>query len=195
MKRVNKTLNDKYSRQGLLSAILNRTSLDIIIDNIVVDDRPEIITEDDKEKIKIIKKIVNKYLSKKETIIFQLIMEFGKGPADLQRILKYNNWWTAQNNITRVMNIIKLFYEYEKLDHEKLEKEIANNFDAEEQLILEHMQDLKTIVNIKLAINSYYEKTQKTVARIMKKLKNSDGILYNYYLFLKEIRRFRRIKD
>ncbi|HCU01241.1 TPA: hypothetical protein DIC62_00340 [Candidatus Nomurabacteria bacterium] len=180
----------------MLSVILGRDSPDIILDSVVVDDDTVVLTEEDIKKVKIIRKIVDEYLVETDRVIFQLIIEFGKSTAEVMKIMGFNNWWTSENNIVKVMNMIKLYYDYEKLDHKLLDVEIKKILTKEELVILGLMHSLKKLIQIKNETKSYYEKTQKTVKRIMETLKTAESEeVRKYHDFLKEIRRYRGFKS
>jgi len=196
MKHVRKTSNDNYAKYQMLSVILGRDSPDIILDSVVVDDDTVVLTEEDIKKVKIIRKIVDEYLVETDRVIFQLIIEFGKSTAEVMKIMGFNNWWTSENNIVKVMNMIKLYYDYEKLDHKLLDVEIKKILTKEELVILGLMHSLKKLIQIKNETKSYYEKTQKTVKRIMETLKTAESEeVRKYHDFLKEIRRYRGFKS
>ncbi|MDF2615443.1 MAG: hypothetical protein K0Q47_98 [Sedimentibacter sp.] len=141
-----------------------------------------------------IDELANKYLNIKELCIYNLVIHENKKTSDIVEIMNYNSWRTTQNSIERVFKILKLYYEFSKIDQEDLSYEITRNFSKFEQKILKFLEDRLTIqqINEKLGKKKFcYTKTHSLIKNIMSRLDDMGGSCRQFYNFLSEIRKFK----
>jgi hypothetical protein len=186
---------------GLLRQSAGYVSFDELVKTVVVEHReldPEFIEEriEILKKINIVDKIVRKYLTSRERIIFKLIIDLNKRVSDVMFILKYNNFQSAENNIHRVFKLIKTYLKYEMLDKDDLYIQINLYFNSFERQILKKLHNRQTVAEIRDCFDEIsYKKMNLISKEIIDKLECIGGICKEYRDFLVSLRKFRHIGD
>lgn len=176
-------------------------SLDEIIEDLDVTE--EIISEEEIERqaeiLDKIEEILLKYFNKKERLIFDLVIRQNKKVSEVKEILGYQNWRTTLNNIQRIFKMIKLYYDYEQIDKEKLKNDLEKHFSEFERRVLMLLEERHIIHDIVVMLNKhyntnkyYYVKLQKFIVTLMEKLESTSDECAKYHYFLKEIRKFKK---
>ncbi len=141
-----------------------------------------------------IDELAKKHLNTKEFCIYQLVIHENKKTSEIVEIMNYNSWRTTQNAIERIFKILKIYYDYSKIDREDLEYEISRNFSKFEQRIVKYLEERLTIqqINNKLGKKRFcYTKTHSLVKNIMSRLDDMGGSCRQFYNFLDQIRKFK----
>lgn len=154
-------------------------------------------TDEEKEKLinflEEIDELAEKYLNPKEKCIYYLVIHEKKRTSEIAVILNYNGWRTTQNSIDRLFKILNIYYEFEKIDQEKLRSVIQENFNKQEIRIIELLEKRLTIQQIthKLGRKFDYNKTRILIKNILSKLENLSDECKDYHTFLIDIRKFK----
>lgn len=149
---------------------------------------------DEKRRImEVINSIVKKYLNPKEQCLYYLVVYEQKKTADIQHIVNYNGWRTTQNSIDRMFKILEIYYEFEQIDSEILNREITRNFSKLERKVILFLEKRFTIhqINDELGKKFHYTKTHFLIKNIMSRLADDGGVCRQYYDFLIKIRKFK----
>ncbi|GEM_PF-4059609 len=148
-----------------------------------------------------IDELAKKHLNPKEFCIYQLNVHENKKTSEIVEIMNYNSWRTTQNAIERIFKILKLYYDFSKIDRNDLECEILRNFSKFEQCIIKYLEERLTIqqINEKLGKRRFcYTRTHSLIKNIMNRLDDMGGSCRQFYNFLSDIRKFKdscRIED
>lgn len=191
-------LNDNSSDMSwkIRLSALKKISLDDILENLLItyiDDQEEL--ERQRKIIDLVEYIVKTYLTNKEQLIYYLVIHMNKKVSEIMKIAGFDGWRTTNNNVERVFKMIRLYYQYETLDHKKLNKIINKNFTPFEKKIIDLLEKRYTIHEVKDEIGFRYAKTYTLIKNIMERLSKLPTPCDKYYLFLVEIRKFKKLKD
>lgn len=174
-----------------------RVSLDEILEDVLIIDEETNVEEIEEQQVVLdkIESIVKTYLTNKEQLIYFCSIHKSKKTSEIMRIVGFDDWRTTSNNIKRVYQIIKIYYDYEILNHKDLNRLINKNFSPFEKKIIMLLEKRYTIHEIKDELGFHYSKTYIIIRDILIRINELPEPGASYYNFLIEIRKFKKLND